>query len=65
MHYLKHVVMRFGMLVLAVILIGGFIFWKDITGLMVKSEQVKKEEKKKVAPSTNINVLDKWDLHPG
>jgi len=62
--------MRFGLLVTAVILIGGFIFWKDITTI-VKGKQSEKNEKVKTGkgskkntqqPSPEIRIMDKWDL---
>ena len=61
--------MRFGILVLAVIMISGFIFWKDITGLVVKgqhtenAQQGKKQDKKgKRQLSPDVDIAEKWDL---
>jgi uncharacterized protein YjiK len=54
-----------------VILAGGFIFWKDITGLVVKGQQTENPEKTRKKkgeqkggeePSPAINVSQKWEL---
>jgi uncharacterized protein YjiK len=63
--------MRFGLLVAAVIIAGGFIFWKDINGLVAhgqqlvqpeKKEKKKDEKKENENPSPGIHIMEKWDL---
>jgi uncharacterized protein YjiK len=60
--------MRFGWLVTAVIVVGGFIFWKDISGLVKGSKATATEtfrsEGKAAAkePSQGIRVAEKWEM---
>lgn len=61
--------MRFGILVLAVILLGGFIFWKDISRLVVKgthtanAEVTNMDDKKKMQePVSTVAISERWDL---
>ena len=62
--------MRFGFLIAAVLIIGGIIFWKDISGI-VKSASTDKNEMKKedgseyaAKSSADVIIREKWDL-PG
>jgi uncharacterized protein YjiK len=60
--------MKFVWLVLLVVLVGGFIFWKDSTDLEVKGKQSntetkgKKKKKAEQQPSPEINITQRWDL---
>mgnify|MGYP003578258852 CR=1 FL=1 len=67
----KDVTMRFGLVVIAVILVGGFIFWKDITGLIKGTKATGvvasiQEEKKNVSASEawigGVKVAQKWNM---
>ncbi|HEY0356703.1 MAG TPA: hypothetical protein VGC29_10885, partial [Flavisolibacter sp.] len=58
--------MRFGILLGAVILLGAFIFWRDLYG-SVKGKQTAKDRKEKETVGQNANgisILRQWDL-PG
>lgn len=59
--------MRFGILILAVILVGGFIFWKDISSVVLgkQSKEVKasaKKDKGVAQASPGLAITSKWDL---
>ncbi|RYZ28056.1 MAG: hypothetical protein EOO10_10805, partial [Chitinophagaceae bacterium] len=60
--------MKFVWLALLAVLVGGFIFWKDNSGVEVKGQQLKKEAKGKnkketvQPPSPEINITERWDL---
>lgn len=56
--------MRIGFLILAVIVVCGFIFWKDIKSVGVKGLNVvnkEKNEPESVGNST-VKVMEKWNL---
>ncbi|HEV7333280.1 MAG TPA: SdiA-regulated domain-containing protein [Flavisolibacter sp.] len=63
--------MRFGLLVIVVILIGGFIFWRDITGVVKGTKttgteatiiETKKESAENEAWAGGVKVAQKWDM---
>jgi uncharacterized protein YjiK len=62
--------MRFGLLVLLVILLGGFIFWRDISGVVKgKSKEdnkvvavIDKVRKGSAEPSLEVAISQQWDL---
>lgn len=63
--------MRFGLLVIAVIVIGGFIFWKDITGfvngpkpntVVASVQEVRSNDAANEAWGGGVTIAQKWDL---
>jgi uncharacterized protein YjiK len=62
--------MKYGLLIVMVLLVGGFFLWNNLTGVEVKGQQLtasekkrKKNDKKKTEPqSPNIDITQKWDL---
>ncbi|NTS39279.1 SdiA-regulated domain-containing protein [Flavisolibacter sp. BT320] len=65
--------MRFGLLVMAVIVIGGFIFWRDITGLVkgkkdntavASIQDVRSSDSANEAWGGGVTIAQKWDLPP-
>src|SRR4051812_369285 len=62
--------MKFVWLVVLVVLVGGVVYWKNITKtevMAMKSESLQKKEKKKgkqknEQPSPEIDVTQNWDL---
>lgn len=63
--------MRFGLLVMAVIVIGGFIFWKDITGfvkgdkpntVLANVQEVRSNDSANEAWGGGVKIAQKWDL---
>lgn len=58
--------MKFVWLVLLVVLVGGFIFWKDSNSPEVKGKQsnteARKKGKKEQSSSREVNITERWDL---
>jgi uncharacterized protein YjiK len=57
--------MRFGLLLFSVIIIGGFIFWRDISSVVLGTGTEAQASFKKVKKAaTELSITNKWDL-PG
>ena len=63
--------MRFGLLVIIVILIGGFIFWRDIAGVVKGTDvtgtetsvkEIKNENSEYEAWAKGVTIAQKWDM---
>lgn len=60
--------MKFGIVMIIGLLIGGLLFWKDIRGFMVKGKQWEsgnmKSEKKDRQQAPDVDIAQRWDLPP-
>lgn len=57
--------MRFGLLLLSVIVIGAFIFWRDLSSVVLGKEStaaVKKDNKMAPQASPGLSITNRWDL---